>query len=140
METQCRPYNMKALDAGCSGIHYQHVSFRIPHDFQDMGMSADEEIRTIFVYKPAGARIITAGIASDMGHEHFHSLTFKEPVKRMNEPEVMVVTIAGNTLQWLEGGNLSRQIHPPAEITGMPDLIDRLQKFTEWSIKNAVGI
>ena len=87
-----------------------------------------------------GAHIISSGIASDMCHQHLESLTLEHPVERMDEPEIVVVAIAGNAFEGLEGGNLFRQFKSSAEISCMPYLVDRFQKFAEWSVEDAVGI
>ena len=87
-----------------------------------------------------GAHIISSGIPSDMCHQHLESLTLEHPVERMDEPEIMVVTVAGHAFERFEGGNIFSQLESTAEISCMPYLVDRLQKFTEWSVEDAVGI
>ena len=45
--------------------------------------------------------------------------------------EVVVVAVAGDACQGLEGSDFSSQVKSPAEIAGMPDLVDGLQKGAE---------
>lgn len=131
---------MEALDSGCSGIDRHHVPFVITHDFEDMGMPADEYIRTMEVNELSGACIVPARIAADMGHQHLQPLAFENAVERVDEAETVVVAVACHTFQRLEPSDLFCQLKASSEITGMPDLIDRLEEFTEWRIENAVSI
>lgn len=131
---------MKPLNSSSSGIDYQHIPLGITHDLQDMGMSAYEYIRPVFVYQLSRPRIITARIASDMGHEHLHAFAFEETMERVDEAKVVIVAIAGYTDQRLELRNLFRQIHTSPEISRMPDLIDRRKKLLELRVEDAMGI
>ena len=140
LESEGRTDDMEALDSGSTGVKRQHVPLVVTHHFQDMGVSADEYVRMMEVDELPGAHVISSGIASDMCHQHLESLTFEHPVERVDEPEIMVVTVAGHAFERLEGGNIFSQLESTAEISRMPYLVDRLQEFTEWSIKNAVGI
>lgn len=131
---------MKTLDSSCSGIDNQHVSLGITHDFQNMGMTTYEYIRSVFVYQLSRPRIISAGIASDMGHEYLHALALEEAMERMDETQIVVVTIAGDADQRLESGYLCSQVHAPAEISRMPDLIDRRKKLLELLVEHTMSI
>ena len=119
---------------------YQHIPFRITHDLQYVGMPADEDIRPVFIDQFQGSGIISSGISADMGHKNLHTLTLEKTMKRVDEAEVVIVTIAGDTCQRLETGNLCSKIHPPAEIAGMPYLIDRFKKLLEAIIKYSVCV
>lgn len=140
LESEGRTDDMKALDSGSTGVKRQHVPLVVTHHFQDMGVSADEYIRMMEVDELPGAHVISSGIASDMCHQHLESLTFEHPVERMNEPEIMVVTVAGHAFERFEGGNLFSQLKSSPEISCVPYLVNRLQEFAEWSVKNAVSI
>jgi hypothetical protein len=140
MEPQCRPDYMEALDPGSSRVDYKHIALGIAHHFQYMRMSAHEYIRMISVYQFTGTHIITPGIATHMGHEHFYSLTLEESVQRVDESQLVVVAIAGYSYEWLEGGNLFCQVHAAAEISCVPDLVDRLKKIPELLAKHAMRI
>ena len=131
---------MEALDSGRSGVDHQHVSLWIADDFQDMGMATYEYIRLITVYKFTGSRIISARIASDMGHQDLHAFTFKEAMKRMNESKVMIVTVSGNACKRFEGSYLFSQFHPPTEVTGMPYPVHRFEELAELLVKNPMRI
>lgn len=89
--------HVEALDAGCSRVDDQHISFGIPHHFKDMRVAADKDVRMEFIDQFPRAGVISAGVASDVGHKHLHPLTFKEAVERVGETEVVVVTVSSHT-------------------------------------------
>lgn len=140
VKPQSRPDKVKALYAGSTGIHYQHVPFRITHHLQDMRMTAYEYIGTIPVYQDTCLYVISPRITSYMGHKNLHPLAFKETVQRVYETKVVVIAIAGNTDNRLEGGQLFSQVHASAEITGMPYLVHRLKKLAELPAEYAMRI
>ena len=140
MEPQRCPDNMEALDSCRSRIDYEHITLCVTHNLQDMGMSAHEYIRTIAVYQFTGTHTIASRIATHMGHEHLYSLTFEESVQRMDESQLMVVAIASHTNKRLELGNLFSQVHTAAEISCVPDLVDRLKKILELLAEHAMRI
>lgn len=131
---------MKALNSCCSGIDYKHISLGITHDLQDMGMTAYEYIRLVFVDQLARPRIITSGIAADMRHQHLHALTFEEAVERVFEAQVMVVAVSCDSQKRFEPRYLGGHFHAAAEIPRMPYLVDRLQEFPDAGVENSVGI
>ena len=140
MEPQRCPDNMEALDSGSSGIDYKHITLCVTHDLQDMRMSAHKYIRTISVYQFTGTHIIASRIATHMSHEYLYSFTFKESVQRVDESQLMVVTIACHSNERLKLCNLFSQIHSATEISCMPDLIDRLKKILELLAEHAMRI
>lgn len=131
---------MEALDSSRPRIDNKHITLRITHDLKYMRMTTNENIRTIFIDQFPGFRIVTSRIAADMGHEDLHALTLEESVKRMDETQFMIVTIARHPQQWLECGDLLCQSHAPSEVSGMPYLVDRGKKLLETGIKDAMGI
>ena len=132
--------HVKALDAGCSRVDDQHISFGIPHHFKDMRVAADKDVRMEFIDQLPRAGIISAGVASDVGHKHLHPLTFKEAVERVGETEVVVVAVSGDSHEWLEICNGGGKVEASAEITGVPDLVHRGKEFAEFGAEDAVGV
>lgn len=140
MKSQRCPYNMKALYPSRSRIYYKHIPARITHNLQYMRVPAYEYVRTILIYEFTSPRIIFPRISTYMRHQHLHTLTLKETMKGMGITEIIVVTIAGNTDQRLERGYPGCQVKAAPEVSGVPDLIDRSQKITEWFIKHTVSV
>ena len=139
-EAERRPDEVKSLDARSTRIDYQHVALRVTDDLQDVRMTTYEEIRPVLVYEPAGIHIISSGISSDMDHQDFQAFALEHSVERMIIAEIMVVAVAGDACEGLEGGDFSRQVKPPAEIAGVPDLIDGLQKGAELVAEHSVRV
>ena len=139
-ETESRPDKMESLDSRCARIDYQHVALRIADNLQDVGMTTYEEIRPVLVYEPAGIHIISSGISSDMDHQDFQAFALEHSVERMIIAEVVVVTVAGDAGEGLEGGDFSSQVKPPAEIAGVPDLVDGVQKGAKLVAEHSVRI
>lgn len=131
METECSADKMESLNSGGTGIDDQHVPPCIAHDLQYMGMSADEEIGLVTVYQFAGPDIVFSGISADMGHEYLHSLTLKKTMQRVVITETVIVTVACDTHQRLEGCNFLGKPKSPAEISRMPDLVDICKEIPE---------
>lgn len=112
----------------------------IRHDAQNMGMAADEDIRTVTVYHRPHIQRIMSGIAADMGHQHLQSFAVEKLDKRAFETYLMRITVAIDAYQRLEGRKLMDEFDSAAEITGMPYLVHRLEKFTELAAEHSVGI
>ena len=140
MKSQSGSDQMKTLDSRSTRVQDQHVPLWIAHNLQDMGMTADKDIRAKFVYQFPCPRVISARIASDMGHQHFHALAFEETMQGMLKAQVMIITIARYSDKRLEFSNLLRQVHSSAKIPRMPDLVHRLKKFTELLTEHPVRI
>ena len=117
-----------------------YVALRVTDDLQDVRMTTYEEIRPVLVYEPTGIYIISSGISSYMDHQDLQAFALKYSVERIIIAEVVVVTVAGDAGEGLEGGDFSRQVKPPAEIAGMPDLIDGLQKGAELVAEHSVRV
>lgn len=139
-ETESRPDEVESLDARSTRIDYQHVALRVTDDLQDVRMATYEEIRPVLVYEPAGIHVISSGISSDMDHQDFQAFALEHSVERMIIAEIMVVAVAGDACEGLEGSDFSRQVKSSAEIAGMPDLVDGLQKGAELVAEHSVRV
>lgn len=131
---------MEALDSSRSRIDHKHIALRVTYDLKYVRMTTYENIRAIFIDQFPGFRIITSRIAADMCHEYLHALTLEESVERMDKTQFMIVTIARHSKQRFECSDLFSQLHSSAEISGMPDLVDRGKKLLETGVKDAMGI
>ena len=137
---QSCPDDMKTLNSRGSGVQDKHITFRVPHDLQDMGMAAYEYVRPVFVDEFSCPGVIASRVAADMGHQHLHALTFEEAVHGVCEAKVVIVTVARDSDQRLELRDFLRQAHASSEISCMPDLIDRSKEFPELRVEDPVCI
>lgn len=140
VETQSRPFNMKALDARGAGVKHQHIEILVVNDFQYVRMSADENVRLIAHQKGVGRAVILSGIAPDVGHQHLHTLAGPETVQRVVVAKVVVVAVAAHAHKRLEIGDGGRDLKSPSEVAGVPDFVNRGEKFAEGSVKNSVRV
>ncbi len=140
MEAQRRTDNMEPLDSGSARIDGEHVIMRVAHDLENVRMSAYEDVRTVIVYKFPGTDVITAWISADMRNEYPLALAHEKSVQRLGVAQVIIVTVSRNAHQRFELPDFFSQLKAPAEVSGMPDLINRLQKLLHAFIKNAVCI
>ena len=103
-------------------------------------MTAHEDVRPVFVYQRFGTDVIPSRISPHMGHQDLHALAFEEAVERVFETQVMVIAVACDSHKRFEPRDLGGHFHAAAEVSGMPDLVDRFEKFLYAGIENAVGV
>ena len=139
-ETKGSTHKMEALYSGCTGIYHQHIPLRITHYFQNMRMTADKQVGLISVYKFVSSYIVSSRIAPDMGHQHFHPLTFKKAVQGMSIAKTMIVTVSCDSDQRLICGNLLSQLHPSTEIARMPYLVHLRKEVLEFLGEHSVCV
>ena len=136
----CADY-METLDSGSTRIKHKHSSASgVPHDFQDMRMTADEYVGTILIYQLTGLGVISSRIPAHMGHKDLHAFALEETVERMFEAKGVVVAVAGDSDQRLELRDFGGHVHAAAEISGMPYLIDRLKEYLETVVEDTMGV
>ena len=128
MEPQGGADKMETVYPCCAWIDDHHVALMVVHHPEDVGMPAYEDVRMVPVYESPCPRVITARIATDMNHQHFHTAAVKKQMVRIVETDILAVAVAINAFQRLEGRNLLRSLQP-AEVSGMPYLIHRLQEI-----------
>ena len=131
-------------------IHQQHPISRITHHLGNVGMSVNKQIGMISVDERLRNRIIReltgrkapvgALHQTDMRHQHPEPFALKLLEAGINAPNIYSVHIAMHPQQGLVLGNLPGETDSSPEIAGMPDDIDRRQKFFHIVGKGAVGI
>ena len=139
MKTQSCPYRMKAIYSSSPRIDSQKVVFFVIYYFQYVGMAANEKIGLIFFNQGVCPPVISPGIASDVGHQDFHSLAVEESEQWIVIAEFLAVAVAVNSFERLECGNCAVSLEIP-EIPGVPYFIDRLQKIPERLVESAVRV
>ena len=141
LKSQCRADNMKSLDSCRTRIDDEHIILhRIAYDLEDVGMAAYEDVRTIRFDEPVCLEVISAGISADVGHEYLHAFALPTLVERMVEAERMVVAVSCHSDQRLERGYLLGKVHASAEITGVPDLVDRRKELLDALVEYSMCI
>ena len=64
-EPQRRTYHMKTLNSSRPWIYHKHVPLYIPDDLENMGMTADKDVRFIFINQGTGSCVISSRISSE---------------------------------------------------------------------------
>ena len=61
-----------------SGIDVEEVEVVVVHDFEDVAVSADEDVGALGEEELFDAGLVVAGIASDMGHDDFEVFAMED--------------------------------------------------------------
>ena len=140
VESQGCSHKMKTLDTRRARIDDQHIQFLIPYNLEDVGVATDEDIRHEITDQLTRSHIIFSRISTYMSHKNFKSFTLKEPVWRVIVAENEVITVADYAYKWFEIGYFFSQLQSAAKISGMPDLVYRLEKILEFPAEYTVGV
>ncbi len=131
---------MEALVAGGSRIQDHHVQLFVVDDFEDMGMTTDEDVRAVPHNQGEGTAVVMPWIASDMGHKNLHASASEKAVQRIVVAQVVIVAVAADPDERLERGYLGCQRKSAAEVPRMPDFVYRFEECPERRIKNSVCV
>ena len=89
--------------AAGAGIHVNEAERLVAHDFQDVGVTADEQTGpqpTDFLPR---APVVVAGITADMSHVDGDAFAFPNEIPRQVSAEVRPVDISENSADRFEG-------------------------------------
>lgn len=131
---------MPTLDACGSGVDCHHVILGVAHDFQDMGMPADEHLRPETVDQGSGSKVIMPGISSYVHHQYGHPSALEELVVRIIHADVLTVAVPIYSDQRFEGCYLFCSGEAAAEVSGMPDLVHGLEELLELWAEYSVSV
>ncbi len=104
-----------------------------------MGMSADEELWRIGFQRFFYGRIITWGIAADMGHENLYAFRLPAQFFRIIASDIRSIDIPVYSPQWFEGGQPFCERYRP-KVTGVPDLITFFEMPENILIQKMMGV
>ena len=102
-------------------------------------MAGDEEFGMQLLDAAERPRIVVAGIAADVGHQHLHLLAAEGEEVGVDAAGHAAVDVARDGAQGLEGGNAVGQLERP-DVSRMPDLIDLAQKVAQRLVEAAVRV
>ena len=85
-------------------------------------MARHEDFRVCRLYLCQCLWRIVTRITADMGHQHINIFDTKEGKRLIGISSIATIDIAIYGTQWLELGNLIRQLYR-ADIAGVPNLI-----------------
>jgi hypothetical protein len=121
-ETQDRPEVMPAIVAASAGIHVNEAERLVAHDFQDVGVTADEQTRPKPLEFLPRTPVVIAGVPSDVGHVNCNALTIPNEILGNFRTEFRTVNIAVNAPDRSEDPEPIQNLDRP-EVAGVPDLV-----------------
>jgi len=138
-ETQSGLDLVETIGAGGARVEDQHIVALVVHHLQYVGVAADEDVRAGGFYHLKGPVVVFAGVAAYVGHQNFPTLHFKNLCRRVAAADFGTVTIAVDGFQSLEGGPGVGRLDI-AEISGVPEFFDWLQKLFYTFVHESVGV
>jgi hypothetical protein len=128
------------LDSSGPWINVNEPEVGISHNFQDMRMPTDKNIRLILQNQRPGPWVVVARRTSDVHHKHFQAFALPETILRIIVDQNTVVAVPGYALERLEISYFGSGYQSAAEISRMPDLIDGRQEIAELLVEPPVSI
>ena len=113
---------VETLDTGGTGIDGEHIVFFIENHFENVGVSADEDVRQVCVDELESLIVVPAWISAYVHHQHLPALAFEVLGIGDAEPDLIAVAVAVYSLEWLERRYLQQGLLI-AEVPRMPYLI-----------------
>ena len=104
-----------------------------------MGVPANVKVWLFLCYNVTDFRHVFSWITSYMCHEDVYIFDMKKLVFRVLHPDNVVIAIAVNSTQWLEGRQLLGCLNV-ANIAGMPNLIHILEKIKDLRNERAMRV
>ena len=129
-KTQQSLAGLPSLQSCCSGVHCQEMKLRIVLHFEYMTVSANEQIRRFFTEHRNEPRVVPAGIAADMRHEHI-DFFYAETIEFRKRPaDLPSVHISEHSTRQFEFTQAAKDV-VASDVSGMPDLIDVFEMFQD---------
>jgi len=138
-EAQKGSHPMEPLDSCGTGIEVQSTPRRVRLDEQQVGMSANEEVRTLVHEALPNAGSVAPGAASDVGHPDGAAVALEMLMFRKVAPDELVIDVAVNSDERGDGGQCVGHPEVP-NVAGMPDFIARRKVVQHAVIDVAMGV
>ena len=106
---------------------------------QYVRVSADEELRRSLHYLSAYARVVLAGVATDVLHQYLHLLTLEAQHFGEHEAQVTAVAVAADGTQRTKLSQALRE-HRRADVATVPYLVAWFEVFQVAVVPVGVGV
>jgi hypothetical protein len=103
-------------------IHVNEAERLVAHDFQDVGMAADEEAGPKPTEFLPGTPVVVAGVAADVRHVDSDAFAFPNQILREVCAEFRPVNVSVNSPDRLEGSETIQHVRSP-EVSRVPHLV-----------------
>lgn len=113
---------LPALFAGGSGVDVEEVEGVVVDDFEDMGVSADEEVDFVVFEEGFHSGSIFSGVAADVGNQHAKSFELKYEEFGVFASDFSMIDVAADGS---EGGDVFEFVAQVdvADVAGVPYFI-----------------
>jgi hypothetical protein len=120
-------------------VHVEKVEINVPHDFQDVGMTANEETRLYVKDDFFRPRVVTAWIAADMRHKNTKALTCPMQVLRQLAANLRPINISVHAPNRFKLAQ-SLQDFQRTKVAGMPHFIALREILKQGFVQEAVSV
>jgi hypothetical protein len=120
-------------------VHVEKVEINVPHDFQDVGMTANEETRLCVKDDFFRPQVVTAWIAADMRHKNTKALTCPMQVLRKLAANLRPINISVNAANRFKLVQ-SLQDFQRTKVAGMPHFIALREILKQGFVQEAVSV
>jgi hypothetical protein len=121
-ETQNCPDMMPAIVSASAGIHVHETERPVAHDFQDVGVTADEQTGPEPLDFLPRAPVVIARIPSDVGHVNCDALAIPNEIRGNFGTEFRSVDVPVSAPDRSEGAEPMQNLNRP-EVASVPNLV-----------------
>ncbi len=111
-----------ALQTGCAGINVEALERAVVEDFEDVGVSGDEEVGRAHKELSANAAVVVSGVAADVFHQDVCVFATKAQGGGVEASQVSSVAVAADGAQGFEAGKPLGEFEC-ADVAGVPYLV-----------------
>src|SRR3982074_3355006 len=113
---------MPAVVSAGAGLHVEQLQRRVAHDFQNVGVAADEEIGPESLEFGFSGGVVITWIAADVGHKNAQNVAIPGKILRDIGTDLSAVHVAVNCSGRPEAAELFEDFRS-AEVARVPDFI-----------------
>ena len=125
--------------AAGAGIHVDESERLVEHDFQDVGVPADEQTRPQPPDFLPCTPVVIARIPADMGHVDGDAVAFPNQILREVGAEFRPVNVPVNSTDRPEGSETIQYVRRP-KVSRVPNLVALGEVLEDSVIQKAVGV
>ena len=130
---------MPSIVAAGAGIHVNEAERLVAHDFQDVGVAADEQSRPEPPEFLPGTPIIIAGIPTDVRHIDAKALALPNEILGQVGAQFRPVNVPVNSPDRVEGSEMIQYVGCP-EVSRVPNLVAFGEVAEDSGIQKAMGV
>ena len=138
-EPEAGSHLMRSCVPAGTRVHVDKVEIKVPHDFQDVGMTANEETRLCFKDDSFRPRVVTAWMAADMRHIDTKVLTRPMQVLRKLAANFRPINIPVHAADRFKLAQSLQDLHR-TKVASMPHFIALREILKQGFVQEAVSV